>query len=120
MKDKTYVTVKNGDKEYLNQDNIIAAFKNDFNIEDKNEKIGRGNVKGLAQASLDGEVTFGFEIERITAHTKNNRIKELYKQARSDGNEILFRSLVYDCVIFYDQWFLNNSEDTADKNYRGE
>lgn len=120
LKDKTYVTVKNGDKEYLNQDNIIAAFKNDFNIEDKNEKIGRGNVKGLAQASLDGEVTFGFEIERITAHTKNNRIKELYKQARSDGNEILFRSLVYDCVIFYDQWFLNNSEDTADKNYRGE
>lgn len=99
---KKYVSIGSNIPGVLQVDNVIK----------KLQKLGRTNVKGLAEAALAGKTPFRFELERIVAHVgkeqKENSILVDYLRAcesEVSENEKRFRGMVYDCVIFYDLWF---------------
>ena len=80
-------------------------------------KLGRSNVKGLAEAALLGSVGLDLELRRIKAHLRkegNPDVEEIrilldkwlgrLKTEGEDTNKKQVRMMIYDAVRIFDEW----------------
>ena len=84
-----------------------TAYKDVKKVIELFNKIGRGNVKGLATAAKKGNVALEFELERIYAHQSDSdkeKCKNNWEDLEKLGEEQR-RKIVYDVSIAYDLWF---------------
>lgn len=68
-------------------------------------KIGRSNIKGLADAAKKGDIYLEMELRRIKAHQSDEErekcMAEWERLEKADNK----RNIIYDIVIAYDLWF---------------
>ena len=79
-------------------------------------KIGRSNVKGLAQKAKEGLLSLEMEIKRILAHTNETDFKVLNKfvDGEDTAQKEKYRKLIYDMVIVYDLWFADKGSEVKE------
>lgn len=95
------------------------------------QKLGRSNVKGLAEKAYLGERELAMDLSRIKAHLSdeawNSPIQKSFASSASeeytlqeafayveDPNQLnpqLRRRLIYDMALMYDLWFKEDGED---------
>lgn len=69
-------------------------------------KLGRSNVKGLAELAKKSMAALKLDLKRIEAHMSEEDREDLRKTGIDiDNLTSLQRKLIYDMVIFYDLWF---------------
>lgn len=69
-------------------------------------QFGRSNVKGLAEVAKKGNIELELELQRIQAHMNETKRKDVDFAYLSSMDKEIRRRLIYDMVITYDIWFV--------------
>lgn len=103
------ISIDEAEKEKLNNQSIMTMKEVDKAAAILN-KLGRSNVKGLAESARRSVTEYCLELRRIKAH--------MSKEKR-EGIDFSFmekhRDLVYDTVLLFDIWFANDDSSETDE-----